>query len=69
LLTCGHCKAELIILFVHYIEINTGKLEFAAFRGMGAIRNKIFIVDRILELSYEGEKDLHVKVTNFVRIL
>jgi hypothetical protein len=50
------------------------------FRGAGSIRRLIFINDGILEqinnfnclgynISYEGEKDLNVKVTNFVRIL
>jgi hypothetical protein len=63
-----------------YIETNTRKTKIIAFRGKKPIRSKMCIKNRILEqdntfnysgcnISYEGEKDLNLKITNFVKVV
>jgi hypothetical protein len=60
--------------------INTEKTRVMDFRGMEPIRSKICINDKTLKqrntfnyvgynISYEEEKDLNIKVANFVKVL
>jgi hypothetical protein len=62
------------------MEINAEKTRVMAFRGMEPIRSKICINNKTLKqqntfnylgynTSYEGEKDLNIKVANFVKVL
>jgi hypothetical protein len=61
-------------------EINAEKTRVMAFRGMEPIRSKMCIINKTLKqqntfnylgynISYGGEKDLNIKVANFVKVL
>jgi hypothetical protein len=61
-------------------EINIGETKIMAFRRMEPIRSRICIDDRMLKritifsylvynISYKEERDLNVKVANYVKIL
>jgi hypothetical protein len=61
------------------MEINAEKTRVMAFRGMEPIISKIYINNKTLKqqntfnyfgyMSYEGEKDLNIKASNFVKVL
>jgi hypothetical protein len=62
------------------MEINAEKTRVMAFRGMEPIRSKVCINNKTLKqqntfiylgynISYEGEKGLYIKASNFVKVL
>jgi hypothetical protein len=53
------------------MEINTGKTKIMAFSRKEPIRSKICFSNRILEcdISYEGEKDLNMKIYRFIKVV
>jgi hypothetical protein len=62
------------------MEINAEETIVMAFRGMEPIRSKLYINNKTLKqqntfnylgynISYEGKKDLNIKVANFVKLL
>jgi hypothetical protein len=61
------------------MSISTEKTKIMAFAGKEPVRSKIFVNGKILEqvntfnylgcaMSYEGEKDVEVKISKFVNV-